>query len=98
MLAGAFRQQRIFLNTIRFLANDLRMPLVCVGTDPARQALLTDPQLSERFQAFHLSRWSSKGPEGQSISNSCWLHSQPYCRFGSRQFCHRRLLRKRSFR
>src|SRR5215471_17392802 len=39
MLAGTYRQQRIFLNTIRFLANDLRMPLVCAGTDEARQAI-----------------------------------------------------------
>nr|WP_231711195.1 TniB family NTP-binding protein [Xanthobacter dioxanivorans] len=54
MLAGSFRQQRVFLNAIRFLANDLRIPLVCAGTDLVRQALLTDPQLAERFEAFHL--------------------------------------------
>ena len=35
MLAGTFREQRIFLNSIRFLANDLRIPLVCVGTHEA---------------------------------------------------------------
>jgi hypothetical protein len=32
ILAGTFREQRIVLNAIRFLANDLRIPLVCVGT------------------------------------------------------------------
>src|SRR5215218_2316253 len=32
MLAGTFREQRIFLNALRFLANDLRIPLVCAGT------------------------------------------------------------------
>ena len=58
MLAGGFRQQRIFLNAIRFLANDLKAPLVCAGTDLARQALLTDPQLAERFEAFQLRRWT----------------------------------------
>jgi hypothetical protein len=57
MLAGTYRQQRIFLNTIRFLANDLRMPLVCAGTDEARQAILTDPQLAERFDALDRPRW-----------------------------------------
>ncbi|KAA0678296.1 AAA family ATPase [Roseomonas genomospecies 6] len=62
MLAGTYRQQRIFLNTIRFLANDLRIPLVCAGTDLARQALLTDPQLAERFDAFHLPRWRDGEP------------------------------------
>jgi hypothetical protein len=30
MLAGTFREQRIFLNSLRFLANDLRIPLVCL--------------------------------------------------------------------
>ena len=58
MLAGSFRQQRIFLNAIRFLANDLKAPLVCAGTDLARQSLLTDPQLAERFETLHLRRWA----------------------------------------
>jgi hypothetical protein len=38
ILAGTFREQRIVLNAIRFLANDLRIPLVCVGTHEAKQA------------------------------------------------------------
>jgi len=59
MLAGTFRQQRVFLNAMRFLANDLRIPLVCAGTDLARQALLTDPQLAERFEALPLGRWTN---------------------------------------
>lgn len=59
MLAGTYRQQRIFLNALRFLANDLRVPLVCAGTDFARQALLTDAQLAERFEAFHLKPWKN---------------------------------------
>lgn len=42
ILAGTFREQRIVLNAIRFLANDLRIPLVCVGTREAKQALMTD--------------------------------------------------------
>lgn len=69
MLAGSFRQQRIFLNVIRFLANDLKIPLICAGTDLARQALLTDPQLAERFEAFHLPRWSDDRHFGQLLSS-----------------------------
>ena len=61
MLVGTHRQQRIFLNALRFLANDLRVPLVCAGTDLARQALLTDAQLAERFEAFPLKPWC-EGP------------------------------------
>lgn len=57
MLAGTYRQQRLFLNTIRFLSNDLQIPIVCAGTEEARVALLTDPQLAERFDALQLEAW-----------------------------------------
>jgi chromosomal replication initiation ATPase DnaA len=57
LLSGTFREQRIFLNTLRFLANDLRLSLVCVGTHEAKRALLTDPQLADRFEAFELPPW-----------------------------------------
>jgi len=69
MLAGSFRQQRIFLNVIRFLANDLKAPLVCAGTDLARQSLLTDPQLAERFEVIHLRRWSNDRSLAQLLSS-----------------------------
>jgi hypothetical protein len=57
LLARTYREQRIILNCIRFLANDLRIPLVCAGTQEARTALLTDEQLADRFEAFELSPW-----------------------------------------
>jgi hypothetical protein len=57
MLAGSFREQRVFLNSIRLLANDLKLPLVCVGTQEAKQALMTDQQLADRFAATELPPW-----------------------------------------
>jgi hypothetical protein len=59
LLAGTFREQRIFLNAIRFLANDLRLPLVCAGTHEAKQALMTDQQLADRFEAAELPAWEN---------------------------------------
>src|SRR5258708_30169256 len=59
LLAGTFREQRIFLNAIRFLANDLRLPLVCAGTHEAKQALMTDQQLADRFEAAELPAWAN---------------------------------------
>lgn len=59
LLAGTFREQRIILNAIRFLANDLRIPLVCVGTHEAKQALITDQQLADRFEAAELPAWEN---------------------------------------
>jgi hypothetical protein len=59
LLAGSYREQRILLNAIRFLANDLRLPLVCVGTHEAKQALMTDRQLADRFEAAELPAWEN---------------------------------------
>ncbi len=69
MLTGTYRQQRVFLNVIRFLANDLKVPLICAGTDLARQALLTDAQLAERFEAIHLTRWSNTQEFAQLLTS-----------------------------
>jgi hypothetical protein len=59
LLVGTFREQRIILNAIRFLANDLRIPLVCLGTNDAKQALMTDQQLADRFEAAELPAWEN---------------------------------------
>jgi hypothetical protein len=66
-LAGSFREQRIILNAIRFLANDLRIPQVCLGTGEANQALMTDPQLADRFGAAELPAWEMT----QRLNNCC---------------------------
>jgi hypothetical protein len=58
LLAGA-REQRMILNAARFLANDLRIPLVCLGTEEANQARMTDPQLADRFFAAELPAWEN---------------------------------------
>ena len=55
--AGTVREQARFLNMLRFLGNELRIPLVCVGTQAARNALRADDQLVRRFEAFALPPW-----------------------------------------
>jgi hypothetical protein len=57
VLAGSPRQQRLFLQLLRFLSNELSMGLICAGTPEARQALLTDPQLRSRFIEVELPLW-----------------------------------------
>jgi replication-associated recombination protein RarA len=59
LLASTYRQQRILLNTLRFLANALQIPMVCAGTAEAKRALLTDQQLADRFEALELPPWSN---------------------------------------
>ena len=59
LLASSYRQQRILLNTMRYLANELRIPLVCAGTAEAKTALTTDEQLADRFEAYELPPWQN---------------------------------------
>lgn len=59
ILAGTFREQRIVLNTLRYLSNELRMSLVCFGVKDAREAISGDVQLARRFEEFPLVRWSA---------------------------------------
>ena len=57
MLAGTPRQQRVFLNIVRYLTNELRIPIVCSGGESAQLAIRTDGTLAERFSEFELTVW-----------------------------------------
>lgn len=59
ILAGTYREQRIVLNTLRFLSNRLQISLVCFGVNDAREAIGGDVQLARRFEQFTLSRWAA---------------------------------------
>jgi hypothetical protein len=59
LLSGSHREQRVVLNTLRFLSNELKMSLVCFGVAEAREAIHGDVQLARRFEAFLLPRWST---------------------------------------
>ncbi len=57
VLAGRSDTRREFLNLIRFLGNELGIPLVGVGTREAYLAIRSDDQLENRFEPFTLPRW-----------------------------------------
>ena len=57
VLAGRSDTRREFLNVLRFLGNELRIPLVGVGTREAYMAIRSDDQLENRFEPFALPRW-----------------------------------------
>jgi len=42
---------------LRYLGNELRIPLVCMGTKDAYLAIRTDPQLENRFEPCVLPLW-----------------------------------------
>ena len=57
LLSGTGTQQRRFLNLLRWLGNELQIPLVAVGTAEALRALQSDDQLANRFEPFALPPW-----------------------------------------
>lgn len=57
VLAGNLTKQRAFLNVIKYLSNELQIPIVAIGTKDAFRAIHTDPQLANRFEPHLLPRW-----------------------------------------
>jgi hypothetical protein len=57
VLAGAANARREFLNLLRFLGNECRIPLVGLGTADAYLAIRSDDQLENRFEPVILPRW-----------------------------------------
>lgn len=58
LLSGSRSRQRQLLNLLRWLGNELRIPLVGVGTGEALQAINSDDQLVSRFEPFMLPLWT----------------------------------------
>lgn len=58
-LAGTYRQQIEFLNVLRYIGNEVKIPIVCVGTKDAYLAIRSDPQLENRFEPFALPIWKA---------------------------------------
>jgi hypothetical protein len=57
LLAGTVREQRQSLNQLKFLSNELRMPVIALGTSEALYAMQADPQIASRFDPMALPRW-----------------------------------------
>lgn len=58
ILAGSTRPQHNFRNVIRYLGNELKIPIVGAGTREAFNAINSDSQLANRFEPFYLPRWT----------------------------------------
>jgi hypothetical protein len=59
LLAAHHGGRREFLNLLRFLGNELRIPLVGVGTREAYLAIRSDDQLENRFAPIVLPLWEA---------------------------------------
>jgi hypothetical protein len=69
ILAGTARRQRELLNLLRYLGNELRIPIVCLGTRDAYLAIRTDDQLENRFHPFLLPRWEDDAEFGRLLAS-----------------------------
>ena len=58
VLAGPLLKQRHFLNVIKYMGNELQIPIVAAGTHDAFNAIQIDPQLANRFEPALLPRWT----------------------------------------
>ncbi len=66
LLSGTRLQQRRLLNLLRWLGNELQIPLVAVGTAEALHAIHSDDQLANRFEPLGLPAWRT-GREIQQL-------------------------------
>jgi hypothetical protein len=62
LLAASGTRQRELLNLLRYVGNELRIPIACFGTREAYLAIRSDDQLENRFEPFLLPAWED-GPE-----------------------------------
>lgn len=69
LLCGPSSRQREMLGLIRYLGNELRIPIVALGTRDAWLALRLDDQLENRFQPFVLPRWTNNSETGRLLAS-----------------------------
>ncbi len=75
ILAGSAKEQRILLNMLRYVSNELQISLVCLGISEAREAIGGDVQLARRFEELTLPRW--QGDEEFQELIVCMLRHLP---------------------
>lgn len=51
------RKQRTLLDTIKYVSNEISLPMVAFGTEEAVNVFAADPQLKNRFKKVYLPEW-----------------------------------------
>jgi len=68
LLSGTRLHQRRLLNLLRWLGNELQIPLIAVGTAEALHAVQSDDQLANRFEPVRLPPWRNGDEYRQLLS------------------------------
>ncbi len=69
VLAAPTHRQRELLNLLRYLGNELCIPLACLGTREAYLAIRSDDQLENRFEPFLLTSWENDPEFGRLLAS-----------------------------
>lgn len=62
VLAGSIQEQRRALDAIKFLMNELQLPILALGVTAAAEAFRSDMHLDARFKRFELAKWDVTEP------------------------------------
>ena len=57
VLAGNTKKHQVFLNTLKYIGNELLVTVVGAGTREALRAVQSDSQIENRFQPLEIPRW-----------------------------------------
>lgn len=57
ILNGTNRNQREIMNALKSLGNELRIPIVCFGTEDSTSIFNADQQIASRFEVIELINW-----------------------------------------
>jgi type II secretory pathway predicted ATPase ExeA len=68
LLSGSRLHQRRLLNLLRWLGNELQIPLIAAGTPEALHAIQSDDQLANRFEPIRLPPWRNGEEYRQLLS------------------------------
>ena len=71
ILASKVDQRAQYLNCLKFLSNELEIPVVLIGTIEALRALQSDPQLGNRFEPHHIPRWKNDEDYARFLAGLC---------------------------
>jgi len=52
-----YRKQRSIMDTIKYMSNELSLPIAAFGTEEAINVFSADPQLQNRFKKVYLPKW-----------------------------------------
>ena len=66
LTAGAAHKQTEFLNNLKFLSNELKIAIVCIGTEKALHVFQAENQIGNRFEPLPVCPWK-EGPEYRSL-------------------------------